>query len=305
MRKFIFFTDVHLRLTPPKFRADNFFEAQLAKLVWIGERARELDCPFVVCGGDLGDSFDWKISTVNRVAEIFANYPCPVYCIIGNHDVPGRNPENIRDTGLQALHDSKLTKGMFHILFEPLEIEGFYLHPFHSDAKDTELLISNRYDLEYTTDLLKVAVVHAPIGAETTPWCKGHKELLILDFDFALFGDIHEGWTPWASLTGCKLINPGSMSRLTKKDAYRIPRITIVSEDGIYSEEPIPCADKSVAFYMDRIEHVDTGIGTGFLKTLAERSKGEVLTPLEKIEVLGKKGKFSRQSIQLLKDSLK
>ena len=323
MSNFLFFTDVHLKLSSPRRRTDDIFEAQLKKLRWIGRKAEELNSICVVCGGDLSDAWDWKISMVNRVAEIFNAYPCPVMAIIGNHDVPGRNPDLWKDTGLGLLDAmgsvrviSLQSKHNLDIgwvnSFKPVQqycnprASGkFALFPFHSDAKNTEELVEGKLSLDLSPIVgLKVALVHAPVGAETTPYCKGHKELFIADFDVALFGDIHDGWPIFDSLTGCRICNPGSLTRLTKKDMNRIPQIAIVYEDATIEYVEVPHTPMRECFDMSGIEAEKQELGKGFLAAIAARKVMGDIDPKDYVERIGKEAGYSQESIELLKAEL-
>lgn len=324
MKNFLFFTDVHIRLSSTRRRTDDIFEAQLKKLKWIGEKAKELNSEFIICGGDLGDSWDWKISMINKVTEVFKNYPCQVLSVIGNHDVPGRNPLLWKDTGIGNLHLNKVLR----IMGPPYKDNpGFYnehpessttpwsLWPFHSDTEKTNDLISGKAVLGADIDghtpytganrvCIKVAIVHAPVGAETTPYCKGHKELFISDFDIALFGDIHTGWPVYDSLTGCKICNPGSLTRLTKKDMERKPQIGIVYEDGTVEYIEVPHTPAEDCFDMSGIDAEKQELGKGFLAAMAARKSTAELNPREYVELIGKAAGYSQEAMQVLKDAI-
>lgn len=302
MKNFIFFTDSHLRLTATRRRTDNMFEAQLTKLKWIGQRASELKSEFIVCGGDLGDSWDWKISMVNKVADVLKQYKVPVYTIIGNHDVPGRNPELWKDTGLGLLNQMSV----LNVLENTFNDGTFLLMPFHSDSKKTDDLINGKVISIPVGPSAKVsiAVAHAPIGAETTPFCRGHKELFINQFDIALFGDIHDGWPVYNSITGCKICNPGSLTRLSKKDMYRKPQIAIIYEDGSVMYEEIPHVDTEDCFDTSGIEAEKQELGKGFLAAIAARQLVGDINPKEYIEKIGLAAGYSVTAIETLKNEL-
>lgn len=318
---FVFFTDSHIRLTATRRRTDDMFEAQLKKLEWIIKRAEELGSEFIVCGGDIGDAWDWKISMVNRVAEVLKKSSIPIYTIVGNHDVPGRNPKLWQDTGLGLLHNLKaihvLPSGeaftyTSHSIYWPDEF-SFVLVGFDSDASETDDLISGKWNWDMTTynpeeespNKCKVAIVHAAVGAESTPYCKGHKELFINGFDVALFGDIHPGWPVYDSITGCKICNPGSMTRLNKTDLERIPKIAVVESDGSVTYEDIPCTPAKECFDYDKMDAELQEIGKGFLAAMAAKKiTTEDLDPKQYVEKIGSEAGYSKEAIKLLKDEL-
>lgn len=314
MRKFIFVTDLHLRLTSTKRRTDDMFEAQLKKLEWIANRAEELDVDFVICGGDVGDSWDWKISTVNKVADAFRKFKRPIYTIIGNHDVPGRNPNLWKDTGiglldsmdaLHVLHPAGRDGGAIFKGISFIENDIFGIYAFHSDLQQTKDLIDGK--LNYTprdSSKLNIAVVHAPVGAETTPFCKGHKELFIDGFNIALFGDIHPGWPVYDSITNCKICNPGAMTRLSKIDIKRKPQIAVVSSDGSVIYEEIPHTPAEECFDFLEIEEETMEIGRGFAAAIAAKKLSKDVSPKDFVIKVGTAAGYSKESITLLKDTI-
>lgn len=318
MKNFIYFTDSHIRLSSPRLRTDDIFEAQLEKLRWIGNLAEELGSDMIVSGGDLGDAWDWKYSTVNKIATIFRGYPCPVISILGNHDVPGKNNSLWMDTGVGALDQHSSSN--FYLMRPGINNLGvlyyspFLFVPFHSDNIETESLISgsldiqsylNRGDLNHWNESkLKIAVVHAPVGAEATPYCRGHKELMITDFDFALFGDIHEGWAPYHSITGCVIANPGSMTRLNKKDVYREPKVAIIWEDGKIEYKVIPHSKPKDCFDLASIEDKNLELGRGFLAAIAARNETAESDPKAYVERVGLAAGYTREAIDQLKGEL-
>ncbi len=310
MKNFIYFTDPHLRLSSPRRRTDDIFEAQLAKLEWIGKRAEELKSECIVCGGDIGDAWDWKISMINRVAKIFKAYTCPLWTIVGNHDVPGKNINLLPDTGISMLEEV----GALRILDNFPDNANYWTHDeegpfafvgFHSDIKQTDDLLSGK-PFYFTTSLgcLKIAIVHAPIGAETTPYCRGHKELFITDFDIVLLGDIHDGWEPYESLTGCKIANPGSLTRLNKKDIFREPKIAVIWEDGRIEYEVVPHKKPEECFDLAGIEEQKQDLGKGFLAAIAARNLVQDKDPKEYVEKIGKAAGYNDNIIEILKNEI-
>lgn len=317
MSNFIFFSDPHLRLTATRRRTDDMFKSQLAKLSHIAKRANELKSEFVVCTGDFGDSWDWRLSMINQVADVLREFPCPVYTIIGNHDVPGRNPELWKDTGiglldslgvLQVLHPNS-KNGLLEYTNGcrvPNTIEDFALVPFHSDAKDTDDLINGKIVPIPPVGKVKVAIVHAPIGAETTPYSKGVKELFINGYDLALFGDIHTGWPIYNSITGCIICNPGSLIRLSKVDMERIPMIGIVTYEDelkvVYEEVlHIPYAD---CFSIDKMQAELEDLGKGFLAAIAAKKAVGDLDPKAYVALIGKAAGYSDQAVKILQNEI-
>lgn len=88
--KVLLIGDVHLSDRPPSIRTESYSEDILAKLAYTVEVAKREDVGSVVFAGDL---FHRKAPSrtshalVQRMAEIVAAYPCPVFAVPGNHDV--------------------------------------------------------------------------------------------------------------------------------------------------------------------------------------------------------------------------
>jgi hypothetical protein len=298
LRSIVYFTDSHIRLSPTKRRTDDLFAAQLKKLRWIANRAKELNSDFVLCGGDFGDSWDWKISMINKVSEVLKEFTVPIYTIIGNHDVPGRNPDLWKDTGIGLLDSVGLIKVLpnaTRVDFDWLAVTGF-----DSDRPETDSLVSGKFMQDKLPNKVNLAVAHANVGAETTPFCKGHKELFINSFDVALFGDVHPGWPIYKSITGCTICNPGALSRLTKAEMDRIPRVTIIYEDGTVVEEEVPCTGAHLCFDVSAIEAEKQELGKGFLAAVAAKKITEQHSPQDYVKKIGIAAKYSKESIDIL-----
>jgi exonuclease SbcD len=298
LRCVVYFTDSHVRLSATKRRTDDLFAAQLKKLKWIANRAKELNADSVLCGGDFGDSWDWKISMVNKVSEVLKEFSMPIYTVVGNHDVPGRNPELWRDTGIGLLD----SVGLMKVLPQAQTVvhSWYTLTGFNSDAPETDSLVSGKYVHSKVDDRLNIAIAHAGVGAETTPFCKGHKELFISSFDVALFGDIHPGWPVYESLTGCKICNPGALSRLSKGDIYRKPQIAVIYEDGTIVQEEVPCTAPKDCFDLETLEVEKQELGKGFLAAIAAKQITEKHSPQEYVQKIGDAAKYSKEAISIL-----
>lgn len=297
--------DIHLRLSPTKRRTDDIFEAQLQKLTWIGEKAKEINSEAIICVGDIGDSWDWRISMVNRVVEVLAKFPCPFYSILGNHDVPGRNPKLYKDTGMGLLSNMEVIK-ILDLEDQDAKsyqlLRGFNVYGFHSDASCTDDLINGKFVREKSDNNLSenknIAIVHAPIGPESSPYSKGYKDLFINDFDVAIFGDIHDGWDPYESVTGCIIANPGALTRLTKKDIYRKPQVAIVYSDATVKYIEVPHAKPEDCFDLGGLESEKQELGKGFLAAIASRKITGDLNPKEYVLKIGTEAGYSTESIK-------
>lgn len=82
-------TDLHISDKPPRSRKDNWRETLLGKLDQIGRLAKQHKADAVLDGGDVFDTkspFRNSHEMVRAIADTHANYPCPTFCCVGNHD---------------------------------------------------------------------------------------------------------------------------------------------------------------------------------------------------------------------------
>jgi len=91
--------DWHLRESIPVCRTDNFIATQWAKVLYISELQKQLQCP-VIHAGDLFDH--WKPSPYLLSCAI-QNLPDQFYTIYGNHDLPQHSLELAEKSGLYTL----------------------------------------------------------------------------------------------------------------------------------------------------------------------------------------------------------
>lgn len=89
MIRLVWRTDVHLSDVSPASRKDNWVEAVFAKLDQVKMVASKIGAQAIIDGGDF---FHIKSPSrnshalVRQVADHHSDYPCPVYCVPGNHD---------------------------------------------------------------------------------------------------------------------------------------------------------------------------------------------------------------------------
>lgn len=89
MIRLVWRTDVHLSDTSPASRKDNWTDSVLAKLQQVGLVASKMQAAAILDGGDFFHVKSPGRNThdlVRRVAENHAQYTCPVYANVGNHD---------------------------------------------------------------------------------------------------------------------------------------------------------------------------------------------------------------------------
>lgn len=120
---FVFRTDVHASEHSPESWKGDYPAEIWSSLEQIGELARHFRANAVLDGGDF---FHVKAPTQNshrlvaKAALIHQVYPCPVYCIEGNHDIKHNNLETLPDQPLGVLYNS----GVFHHLRNHRFVDG-------------------------------------------------------------------------------------------------------------------------------------------------------------------------------------
>lgn len=99
-------SDWHLMDKQPICRIDDFWITQWDKVFQIIILANKLKVP-VYHAGDLFEH--WKTSPylLNQTINYFSKFKCGFYTIIGNHDQPAHNLEQMNKSGLQTLFNCK------------------------------------------------------------------------------------------------------------------------------------------------------------------------------------------------------
>lgn len=199
-------SDIHLRENTPRARAaEPSWEAvQIRHLAEVERVATKRGVP-VIIAGDLFHRWDTTANTINLA---LANLP-QAYAVPGQHDLPHHRMEDISQS---AYWTCVLAEKITHLTEpEAIEVNGVtcVLYPF---GWGQPLLPLKR---KKSDDRIHIAVVHASIYLS-----KEHKgvsddqmldrwEPLCRGYDFAVFGDNHQGFVEQAK--GCLVVNCGGM----------------------------------------------------------------------------------------------
>ncbi|WP_205672102.1 metallophosphoesterase family protein [Ammoniphilus sp. YIM 78166] len=100
MIRFLYLTDTHIRGTSPANRLDHFPDTLKRKLNEAVDLANQFKVDAVLHGGDVFDVPSPSPSVVGEFLSIFTRLNCPLYGIIGNHDVFAHNPQTLDRTML-------------------------------------------------------------------------------------------------------------------------------------------------------------------------------------------------------------
>mgnify|MGYP003965298463 CR=1 FL=1 len=248
-------TDAHLAEQAPESRTDDWAETILDKLVQVGEIASEVDADAVIDGGDF---FHIKMPSrtphklIQRIAEVHANYPCPVYGTIGNHDVKYGDLDFLKESPLGVLFSTGVFKRLDEnegTVFQPMPREAgrrltmkvrVVAVPYHGKSYDmnrlTTITKGSEDYLVVVAHLLASQAGGEMFGAEDIV---RYSDIANLDPDVWCFGHWHKNQGV-AELGGKHFVNVGSLSRgaLSEDELKRVPEVVVMrfDEEGIRIE---------------------------------------------------------------------
>ena len=267
---FLFRTDTHVSdRSPASWKGD--YPAEIwSNLEQVGRFAKERDVRAVLDGGDY---FHVKAATRNphalvaRTAEIHRVYPCPVYCVEGNHDIAYNNLDSVPKQPLGVLYAAKVFEHLREAVFEDggmrVRVVGVPYSPFR---KLDEL----RAIQKQPGDDFLIAIVHALAGADPPPSVEDffgepvfrYHELVTPDGpDVWCFGHWHKD-QGIVEIDGKQFVNQGALSRgaLIRENTERTPSATLleVQPSGILTVTlPMVVAPAVDVFDFERKERAE------------------------------------------------
>ena len=238
--RIIWRTDVHLGDKTPVRRTGCWTEDVLKKLSWIGEKASKINADAVLDGGDF---FDVKFPTKNSHAlvrkafEVHKKYPCPIYALVGNHDVKYGDIEYLPEQPLGVLFSSEVFLQFGDEQEIIIEKEGVKVRivgiPYHGVEYDFDRLSNLKKKDE---DYLLVAC-HLLARKGKTGSMFENEDIVGYDFlntisevDVWFFGHWHKDQGITKLKNGSQVVNVGSLTRgaLHLDDLNREPCIVEV-----------------------------------------------------------------------------
>ena len=296
-------TDVHASdKSPASWKGD--YPAEIwDNLRQIGEFARLHEAQAVLDGGDY---FHQKAATrnphhlVEKTARLHAAYPCPVWCVEGNHDMAYNNLDTIPNQPLGVLYGAGVFEHLRETVFEdgPLRVRvvGMPYSPFRT-VEELKAIQKKPGD-----DFL-VAIVHQLAGQAPPPAVEDffnepvfrYADLVTPDGpDVWCFGHWHKD-QGIVELGGKSFVNQGALSRgaLIRENLERIPRGALieVTPSGIAVVSlPLIVAPPADVFDLEKKQKADDGAQAieSFVATLqatmaADPSK-DILTTLGQLD---------------------
>lgn len=261
---FLFRTDVHVSDRSPESWKGDYVEEIWSSLRQIGVLAKQHEALAVLDGGDF---FHVKAPTQNshgmvaQVALIHQAYPCPVWCVEGNHDIKYNNLETLSEQPLGVLYNARVFN---HLRDETFEKGGVRVRvvgvPYSRFRTIADLQAIRKQGDEYL-----LAIVHALAG-ENPPSAVEEffgepvfrYEELIVDGgpDCWMFGHWHQDQGA-VKIRDRWFVNQGAVSRgaLSRENLTRVPKVALIEVDSGGVEVttiPLDVAPASEVFDLER-----------------------------------------------------
>lgn len=267
----IFRTDTHVAdKSPASWKGD--YPAEIwSSLQQIGAFARAREVDGVLDGGDyfhVKTARRTSHSTIFRTAELHKEYPCPVFCVEGNHDLEHNNLDSIEHQPLGVLYSCGVFRHLRETVFEDggvrVRVVGV---PYDPRRRLADLLAVQKRP----GDTFLVAVVHA-LASENPPAqvedffgepVFRYGDLVTPDGpDVWMFGHWHRD-QGIVEIGGKRFVNQGAVSRgaLTRENTERTPKVSLVEflPSGVLTEEiPLVVAPSDDVFDMERKERAES-----------------------------------------------
>ena len=104
--KMVWSTDWHIADEAPQNRIDDYTETCFRKIGQIRSICEQHKADIALIGGDVfhvKSSSKVRHALVTRLIKEFASFPCPVYSIVGNHDISHNNIDTLPEKPLGVL----------------------------------------------------------------------------------------------------------------------------------------------------------------------------------------------------------
>lgn len=231
MKKFLFITDSHIREDSPRWRTDDVYKTQFAKLGEIAQLVREHDIDAIYHGGDFFNTKNPSHKLVGDIIDWCKYVGVPIHVVIGNHDISGYNLDSVNNNAIGVLLEAgaiqKLDENVYDsakIIFKGIHTSVDFNHSY---------MIDEKYN-----DFKKIIISHNyVIPSKDMPWNFIHPDNIQTNADLVLCGHYHVPFNYKTKTT--QWINPGPLFRwkITEKD--HIPKVLLieVGDDKIVTSE--------------------------------------------------------------------
>lgn len=226
--KFIFVGDAHLNHVAPASRKDDYKRSMFNKLEWLIQKVIELEVRVVVFSGDLLHVKQYSDDFNTELNGVFRKFPCPVFSIVGNHEVNFASPEYLHKSTLGVLMSSGVIKRLGSITIGDLTLVG---HDFEIEVKPPQAPTPNSW-----------LVAHAFYGAK--PYSSELTEVVtaqmikVFGYKGACLGHDHVSY-PIDLTEGVIIVRPGALSRVSVAQQDRSRDVKVAVIDATYPGTPV------------------------------------------------------------------
>lgn len=263
--------DWHLRETKPKCRIDDFWKAQWDKVDQVFALQKKYKCDLFL-SGDLFHTWKTIPYLINKTIKQFPKVKetkSKIYSIVGNHDMPGHNIDNMNKSGLTTLFKLDIVRWI------PLQGDwGF------KKENVLPVQISNHKN---------IAVIHIMTYKGNSPWpgCTDPECNDLFDWfpeaDLIITGHNHKTFS--ARKGKQLLINPGSLTRQTADQINHKPCIFLYDS-------------KLHKFKKHYLKIKDNVMSTEYLKVKKAKDK-RIYAFIEKLKTKWNAGLSFEQNIEI------
>jgi len=239
---FLFRTDVHLSDRSPMSWKGDYAEEIWANLDQIGKLAKEHEVRAVLDGGDY---FHVKSPAKNphhlneKSARIHRGYPCPTYCVEGNHDLTYNSLESLARQPLGVLYASGVFNHLREEVFEDGDLRVRVVGVPYSPNRSLADMLSIQ---KKRGDTHLIAVVHSLASKSPPPSVADFWNEPVFSYESLVTRNGPDCWFfgHWHKdqgievVGGKQFINQGAVSRgsLVRENLERTPKVALIEFDG-------------------------------------------------------------------------
>lgn len=299
--KILMIGDLHIRMTAPRSRIDNFKNTLQHKFNLLRNIVIDNDIELVLTTGDVFDRAKVTNETLLLARELISQLKVPVKTIIGNHDMISNSLENHERSSLAILDE----------LTDNLEILDS-CNRFPSLSNPDVLVIPKHYGEDnfthdITLDKFKMLVTHSMITEKETMFDSISVEEVAKNsnYDFVLTGHNHLKF--YHENHGTVVYNPGALLRLTSKKEDREREVEV----GIFDTKTkklerklLGAAPMDLVFNIELEEEKEEVLSDKFLEFL-ESATGSVQDPITIAENIFKNKSYDEDVVKEVNSLLK